>query len=704
MASVAPTDTQVFSKLLAPLTTRLDAIEQQLGRIERALSRLSSPFPHANPQPSTTGQSSASIPVFPTPSPSIIPQKRPFEDQNTPEGERQAQQRYAQYQYRPLDATKNEIRVLSLDPSPNPTDPITGTLLHFSLDSLSAALSMLPFVLRADTRVADSYTALSYAWGDPSVPGGADVLVAGGALPVTANLAAALRQLRGTEFSPARSLWWIDALCINQADVAERNAQVALMRRIYASATRVQVWLGGEADGSGTAMGLVRNLAKPPRRGPGLPKIEHTYVPDDVRRNNLACLAALFQREWWDRVWVRQEVALGNKLSFLCGSESCTLNELTAAEISLQESLLHLRLHSKRSDMAHVPRLVQTNYVRRAEGLSGLRDKSGRGSQYIDLCTLLLHSRACKATDLHDKLFGVLGLADPSVYKLTVDYGLPVTDVYRLAATAIITNTDNLNILSAAQNVDRLHSLPSWAPNLFDPWKAQPFPASTTGFTNFTTSHPLAHKPAQYHIDPSRKILTVKGRVCGRIARLGAPAAKDTYSNAELAQVLAVWIEFARSILTTKQQAPAGGLFGAPQTFSFGVDSGDSATPEERCVARLLLVQPKAQFGFGQVPPEADAAYARSLLAPEAWTETRIGNLALREGMRRYGAGRTVGHCEGRGVGLFPDDAREGDVVVHLYGAVNPYVLRKVTGGYLLVGDASKFLTLLLLDFSTRRV
>lgn len=74
MAGVAPTDTQVFSKLLEPLTTRLDAIEQQLGRIENALSRLSSPFPHANPQPSTTGQSSASFPVFPTPSPSTRPQ------------------------------------------------------------------------------------------------------------------------------------------------------------------------------------------------------------------------------------------------------------------------------------------------------------------------------------------------------------------------------------------------------------------------------------------------------------------------------------------------------------------------------------------------------------------------------------------------------------------------------------------------------
>ena len=439
----------------------------------------------------------------------------------------------------------------------------------------------------------------------------------------------------------------------------------------------------------------------PPRRGPGLPETEHAYIPDDVRRSNLACLAALFQREWSDRVWVRQEVTLGSPLSFLCGGETCTLEELTAAEISLQESLLHLRLESKRSDMAHVPRLVQTNYVRRAEGFKGLRAKSGRGSHYIDLCTLILHSRACKATDLHDKVFGVLGLADPRVYRLTVDYGLPVQDVYRLAATAVIANTDTLNILSAAQNVDKLHSLPSWAPNLFDPWKAQPFPASTTGF-GFAISRSLASKPAQYHLSRSGKVLTVKGRVYGRIARLGAPAAKGTYSNAELAQILAACTEFARSVLATKQQAPgAGGLFGAPATFSFGVESGDFAIPEERCVARLLLVPLKSQttakgvFGFGQGLPEADPAHARSLLAPEAWTEARIGNLALREGMRRYGAGRTVGHCDDGahgGVGLFPDEAREGDVVVYLYGAVYPYVLRKMmTVGYLLVGDASQF-------------
>ena len=59
--------------------------------------------------------------------------------------------------------------------------------------------------------------------------------------------------------------------------------------------------------------------------------------------------------------------------------------------------------------------------------------------------------------------------------------------------------------------------------------------------------------------------------------------------------------------------------------------------------------------------------------------------------MRKYGVGRRVGHCGGGKIGLFPEDAREGDIVVYLYGAENPYVLRKQKGGCLLVGDASRF-------------
>jgi len=36
----------------------------------------------------------------------------------------------------------------------------------------------------------------------------------------------------------------IDAICINQGNVAERNQQVKLMKSVYSRAKQVQVWIG----------------------------------------------------------------------------------------------------------------------------------------------------------------------------------------------------------------------------------------------------------------------------------------------------------------------------------------------------------------------------------------------------------------------------------------------------------------------------
>lgn len=43
---------------------------------------------------------------------------------------------------------------------------------------------------------------------------------------------------------------WIDAICINQVDNVEKDAQIALMTQIYSKAERTLVWLGAPADGS----------------------------------------------------------------------------------------------------------------------------------------------------------------------------------------------------------------------------------------------------------------------------------------------------------------------------------------------------------------------------------------------------------------------------------------------------------------------
>lgn len=55
---------------------------------------------------------------------------------------------------------------------------------------------------------------------------------------------------------------WIDAICINQAETEERNAQVSLMREIYEKAERVVVWIGEEAAESNRAMSFLKEMAR----------------------------------------------------------------------------------------------------------------------------------------------------------------------------------------------------------------------------------------------------------------------------------------------------------------------------------------------------------------------------------------------------------------------------------------------------------
>jgi hypothetical protein len=98
-----------------------------------------------------------------------------------------------------------------------------------------------------DTVLSESpfYHALSYEWG----PAGREeeILLNGRPIKIRKNLHGFL------------SIWcvddvrmlWVDALCIDQNDVKERNRQVAMMGDIYKTATSVILWLGQKSNDSG---------------------------------------------------------------------------------------------------------------------------------------------------------------------------------------------------------------------------------------------------------------------------------------------------------------------------------------------------------------------------------------------------------------------------------------------------------------------
>jgi hypothetical protein len=100
------------------------------------------------------------------------------------------------------------------------------------------------------------YECLSYAWGadDRDRP----ITLNNSLFLVSATLHTALEHLRYT--SQERKIW-IDAISINQADIAERSRQVAMMRKIYENAMRVNVWLGSATESSEQAMAFLRMMA-----------------------------------------------------------------------------------------------------------------------------------------------------------------------------------------------------------------------------------------------------------------------------------------------------------------------------------------------------------------------------------------------------------------------------------------------------------
>ncbi|PMD67529.1 HET-domain-containing protein, partial [Hyaloscypha bicolor E] len=123
--------------------------------------------------------------------------------------------------YKPLQFP-DEIRLLVLQPArPGYDQPIKWRIKH-------ERLCHKP-----------QYEALSYVW---------DLGSAGGMKSFSrkttpTNLSLALQHLR-KQAEPDGRVLWIDALCINQKDVKERNHQVTQMGLIYSQAESVIVWLG----------------------------------------------------------------------------------------------------------------------------------------------------------------------------------------------------------------------------------------------------------------------------------------------------------------------------------------------------------------------------------------------------------------------------------------------------------------------------
>jgi len=351
------------------------------------------------------------------------------------------------YQYQPLnDGEFRLIRVL-----PKTMSLIKCEIVHCSLDE------------------PPDYTAISYAWGDAEDK--AKIQVEGAVVPVSASLQGALFALRGKK-KPI--LVWIDALSIDQQNKEERMQQVQQMTYIYSRAKSVAIWLGPEMDDSITAMRALAEISlKEVSMRPGTNEYMKHLISTQAGKAELASVVALFERDYWNRLWVVQEVFNGKNIMVYCGSGSVSWTVFrTAAEVFWRYKsqidyyfpggIIHSEQRNTATQFTYSQVLVY-------HGPSSIpSDESFEGLGEEALLEVLRSCRSKLTSDPKDKLYGILGLLEEEIRnEFPADYDLSIKEVYVRAFDYLICTTERLDVLCEAIHFP-LHTgsnLPSWVPD-----------------------------------------------------------------------------------------------------------------------------------------------------------------------------------------------------------------------------------------------
>jgi hypothetical protein len=174
-----------------------------------------------------------------------------------------------------------------------------------------------------DRNSAPPFSAVSYVWGEP-LPQEA-ISIDGLLLPITPNCLYALKQVR---LHHPQDYVWVDAICINQEDMEEKAAQVAMMGEIYAKATRVLACIGPADACSDIVLGAASNIDAVIQELPlsWFDEMDmRLWDPPQDETSTVQFLNTFLdfsERPYFNRVWIVQELFGGRgRTTILCGRD-----------------------------------------------------------------------------------------------------------------------------------------------------------------------------------------------------------------------------------------------------------------------------------------------------------------------------------------------------------------------------------------------
>lgn len=252
------------------------------------------------------------------------------------------------YRFKPLASPTTQIRLFELFPG---RGRIKGRFTT---------------VLLAEAQ--GTFEPISYCWqkyskwkNDKQV----SVLINDAFLLVSESLHDVLTHIRLSDHLEYRTVC-ADAICINQADLAEKRDQIPLMGQIYHSGRQTLLWLGTSNTLTWLAFRYLRKWKQQAADKKQLsPSAINRYAVIFV----LAVRYGMLEKKYFTRGWVVQEVAISERISVLCGGHTVDWDDLCqsldarrmrfAAALEFGSNLVFHQMQSLRNQTPRTQSLIE---------------------------------------------------------------------------------------------------------------------------------------------------------------------------------------------------------------------------------------------------------------------------------------------------------------------------------------------------------
>ncbi|KAM5341971.1 hypothetical protein ACJ41O_015002 [Fusarium nematophilum] len=559
----------------------------------------------------------------------------------------------ALYQYRPLGST--QIRLLRVLPGQ------ASEAIRCRLETV-------------DLRSKPSFEAISYVWG--SGPPDRFVIVDGARLDLMTSAFSVIQRRRSRH---RERILWIDQLCINQTDKAERESQVRLMGNIYKSARRVIAWLG-HSDSAHQVQCFLAELHYK-KEGLGLSGYSLKRSTVYAEGPQWYALFEFLKNEWFTRMWIVQEAASSTKLHLLYGDICLDWDAVTEGLPVLWEKEVLGNVPPLDGSYFSDSRKQYHHRLNNAKTMLEFRGDVDHG-RIFTLSMALSSCCAFQCKDPRDKIYALANILEKRAIK--PDYNIPASKLYTLIMRDVLLEDDSPDSLAFAGTGCRpsvVDNLPSWVSD----WDAD----SRRPRHYDTYSAGLSHRYVIAFDGSESTIVTLEGWERDSIEHLtGALEISAATNTVESNRIQSSWYATAQSMAT--QHAAANGEEDHLESFVRTMlgdrisDLGDRPSTAE-CLKRyqglqeyFSLFEPAYVLKINRVTSMA-ISMACAFSKAELEIMRRFDQASLITEDFKYFSpvfGRRFCVTTRGRMAIVPRHARKGDIICVVKGARMPFILR----------------------------